>query len=96
MDKSPGPLTFAASFSPDARLAATAGDLAAKFAQTTGCAEAAIQELREAVGKAFEAALEADGAASIDLALRAAETSFATDLTCGARSYLHVAHPRTA
>jgi hypothetical protein len=96
MDKSTGPLTFAASFSPDARFAPTAGDLAARFAQATGCGEAAIEEIREAVGKAFEAALEADGAAGIELALRAAETSCATDLTCGACSYLHVVHPRTA
>jgi hypothetical protein len=96
MDKSTGPLTFAASFSPDARLASTAGELAAKFAQTTGCAEAAIQGVRDAVGTAFDAALEAAGGASVDLALRAADGSFAADLTSGARSYLHVAHPRTA
>jgi hypothetical protein len=96
MDKSTGPLTFAASFSPDSRFAPPAGDLAAKFAQTTGCAEAAIEEIREAVGRAFEAAVAAGGAASVDLALRAAGESFEADLTCQTRSYLHLAHPRTA
>jgi len=96
MDKPTGPLSFAASFSPDARFAPTAGDLAARFAQTTGCAESAIREVREAVGLAFETALEAAGAASIDLALRRDNGTFSADLTCGARSYLHVAHPLTA
>ena len=95
MDKSTGPLTFAASFPPDARFAPTAGELACKLAQTTGCADAATQEIRAAVGAAFEAALAADGSAGIDLALRAFDASFAADVTCGARSYLHLTHPRS-
>ena len=96
MDKSTGPLSFTASFPRDARFAGTAGDLAAKLAQTTGCGEAVSQEIRAAVGAAFEAALAADGPASIDLALRTADASFATGLTSGDRTYLQLTHARPA
>jgi uncharacterized glyoxalase superfamily metalloenzyme YdcJ len=96
MATSTTPLTFSASFSRDARFAPTAGELAAKLAQATGCADASSQEIRAAVQAAFAAALAADVSASIDLALRASGTSFATDVTCGTRSYLHLTHPRSA
>ncbi len=96
MDKSTGPLTFAASFPRDAQFAPTMGDLASKLAQTTGCAELACQEIRAAVGAAFEAALASDGSSSIDLALHAAGASFATEVTCGGRPYLTLTHPRSA
>jgi hypothetical protein len=99
METSTSPLTFAASFSRDARFAPTVGELAAKLAQTTGCAESAALEIRAAVTAAFEAALAADASdasASIALALRADGPTFATEVTCGTHSYLHLTHPRSA
>jgi hypothetical protein len=96
METSTGPLIFAASFPRDARFGPTAGELAARLAQTNGCADASNQEIREAVGAAFDAALAEDMTASIDLALSASGESFATDVTCGPRSYLHLTHPRSA
>jgi len=96
MDKSTGPLTFAASFPRDAQFASTMGDLASKLAQTTGCADHACQEIRAAVGAAFEAALAAGGSADIELALKAAGDGFVTAVTCGGRPYLALTHPRSA
>jgi hypothetical protein len=99
MEKSTGPLEFTASFPRDARFAPTAGELAAKLAQASGCAEGASQELRDAVSAAFEAVLlesAADSAAAVGLVLHAHDASFATEVTCGARSFLRLAHPRSA
>jgi hypothetical protein len=96
MDKSTGPLTFAASFPRDAQFAPTMGELASKLAQTTGCAESACQEIRAAVGAAFEAALASEGSSDIELALGAAGEGFVTAVTCGGRPYLTLTHPRSA
>jgi hypothetical protein len=100
MEKSTAPLDFSASFPADARFAPTAAELAAKLAQATGCAEGDSQDLRLAVDGAFQRALSGapvNGAsASIDLVLRSTDASFATDLTCGDRTLLHVTHSRPA
>jgi hypothetical protein len=99
METTTSPLTFAASFPRDARFAPTVGELAAKLAQTTGCVEGVSLEIRAAVTAAFEAAIAADASdvsASIALALRADGPSFATEVTCGTQSYLHLTHPRSA
>jgi hypothetical protein len=99
MEKSTGPLEFTASFPRDARFAPTAGELAAKLAQTTGCAERAAQELRDAVSAAFQAVLAetaGDSDAAVGLVLHAGDASFATEVTCGARSFLRLTHPRPA
>jgi len=95
MDKSTGPLTFAASFPRDARFVPTAGELAARLALTTGCDEGVSQEIRGAVAAAFEAALAGDVDAPVELALRTADGAFGADLTCGACSHLHLTRPCT-
>jgi hypothetical protein len=99
MEKSTGPLEFTASFPRDARFAPTAGELAAKLAQSTGCAGSAILELRDAVSAAFETVLAepaGETAADVGLTLYAGDTSLATEVTSGPRAYLRVAHPRSA
>jgi hypothetical protein len=96
MERSTGPLEFTASFPRDARFAPTAGELAAKLAQATGCAEPASQELRGAVHAAFEAVLAepaGDASSDIGLALHAGGDALATEVTCGTRCYLRVTHP---
>ena len=99
MDKSPGPFVFAASFPLDSRFAATLGELAGRLALNTGCTEEVSQSLRDAVGAAIEQALADDGGTpgrTITLALETRDAAFATDLTTGTRSLLHVTHPRAA
>ena len=99
MEKSTGPLEFTASFPRDARYAPTVGELAARLAQASGCAESASVELRTAVSAAFEAVLAepAGGAPSdVGLSLHADAAALGTELTSGSRSYLRLEHPRSA
>jgi len=99
MDKPTGSLEFTASFPRDARYAPTAGELAAKLALATGCAEQASQDLRDAVSAAFETALAepaGESSSDIGLALLGGGVSLAAEVTCGARSYLRVTHPRSS
>jgi hypothetical protein len=99
MDKSPGPFVFAASFPLDTRFAATLAELAARLALSTGCTEAVSQSIRDAVGAVVDQALADDGGSpgrTITLALETRDAAFATDVTSGDRSLLHVTHPRAA
>lgn len=94
-----GPLEFAASFPLEDQFAPTAGDLAARLAQTSGCGEAAALELRQAIDAAFLTAVAGNGtgrSGSIRLLLRTTASSFEADLSCDGGQLLHLSRPRCA
>ena len=94
---STGPLAFAASFPPEARFAATAGELAARLASACGCAPEAAEEVRGAVNRAFGEALAsaAAGGSGIDVTLRTDDGAFEADVTCAGRAVLHCSKTRS-
>jgi len=97
-DRTAGPLAFSASFPAEERFAPTAAALAARLAGSLGCAEPEATAIRADVEAAFRAALSggaADGA-TIDLTLRASESSFDADVTCGRVALLHCTRPLSA
>ena len=99
MDTPTGPLEFAASFPLEEQFAPTAGELAARLAQTSGCGEPAARELRQAIDVAFRQAVAGNGAGragSVRLALRTTPSSLEADMSCGADQLLHLSRPRSA
>ena len=96
--ESTGPMAFAARFPPEARFAATAGELAAKLAASCGCAPEAAEQLRGAVNGAFAEALApaAAGGHGIDVTLRTDNGAFEADVACGGRTLLHCSQTRSA
>jgi hypothetical protein len=96
--ESTGPVAFAASFPPEDRFAATAGELAARLAASCGCAPETAEEVRRAVHRAFGEALAsaASGGRGIDLTLRTDDGAFEADVACGGQAILHCARTRTA
>jgi len=96
--ESTGPVAFAARFPPEARFAATAAELAARLAESCGCAPQAAQEIRGAVNRAFGDALASAAAvgSDIDLSLRTDDGAFEADLACGGRAILHCSKNRSA
>jgi hypothetical protein len=98
-DTQTGLLEFAASFPLEEQFAPTAGDLAARLAQTSGCGDAAATELRQAIDAAFHQAVAGNGAGrarSVLLALHTTVSSFEADLSCGGDRLLHLSRPRSA
>ena len=93
-----GPVAFAVSFPPEARFAATAGDLAARLASVCGCAPGAAEEVRGAVNRAFGEALAsaAAGGSGIDVTLRTDDGAFEADVACGGRAILHCSKTRSS
>jgi hypothetical protein len=97
-DESTGPMAFTASFPPEERFAATAGEIAARLAAACGCGAEAADEIRNAVGAAFgEAlALAVAAASGIDVALRTEDGAFEADVACGGRALLHCSKARSS
>jgi hypothetical protein len=93
-----GPMAFAASFPPEERFAATAGEIAARLAVAAGCLAQAAEEIRGVVDCAFREALTSAGAArsAIDLSLRTTDGAFDADLACGGAAVCHCSRPRSA
>jgi hypothetical protein len=96
--ESTGPVAFAARFPPEARFAATVGELAARLAAACGCAPEAAEEVRGAVRGAFGEALAsaAAGGHGIDVTLRTDDGAFEADIACGGRTLLHCSRTRSA
>jgi hypothetical protein len=98
LDDTIGPMAFAASFPPEERFAATAGEIAARLAAACGCASDAVDAVREAVCRTFgEAVAGAEsGGHVIDVTVRSDGATFEADLACGGQALLHCAKPRSA
>jgi hypothetical protein len=95
-DESTGPMAFTASFPPEERFAATAGEIAARLAAACGCAAEAADEIRNAVAAAFGEALAVAAASGIDVALRTDDGAFEADVACGGRALLHCSKARSS
>jgi hypothetical protein len=97
-DATTGPLAFAASFPPEERFAATAGELAARLAAACGCTSAAADDVRHEISRTFGEAIAgaASSGAAIDVTVRADGAAFEADLTCGGQALLHCSKPRSS
>jgi hypothetical protein len=97
-DESTGPTAFLASFPPEPRFAATAGEIACRLAAACGCPSADAEEVRNAVSAAFGEAvpLAAAGESDIDLALRTADDAFEAEVACGGRALLRCSKARSS
>jgi hypothetical protein len=97
-DRPVGPLAFSASFPAEERFASTAASLAARLAGSSGCADAEATAIRADVEAAFRAGLARGTAedSTIELSLRASESSFDADVTCGRVALLHCTRPLSA
>ena len=95
-DAPTGPVAFAASFPPESRFAATAGEIAARLASVCGCAADVVDQVRDAVSRTFGEAVAAPGAAPIDMTVRSEGATFEADMACDGRALLHCSKPRPA
>jgi hypothetical protein len=95
---SAGPLALAASFPPEPRFAATAAEIAARLAMTSGCSLEAAEEIRGAVDRAFRSALASPGAGEpgIDVAFKTTDGFFDADVASGGAAFCHCSRPRSA
>lgn len=98
LEDSTGPMAFAATFPPELRFAATAGEIAARLASACGCAADAVDAVRDAVSRAFGEAVAGavPGDDAIDVTVHADGPAFEADVTCGDRALLHCSKPRSA
>ena len=98
LEDTTGPMAFAATFPPEPRFAATAGELAARLASACGCADDAVSAVRDAVSRAFGEAVAgaAAGGDAIDVTVRSDGAAFEADLACAGKALLHCSAPRPA
>ena len=98
LDDTIGPIAFAASFPPEQRFAATAGEISARLASACGCAAAAVDAVRDAVSRGFGEAVggAASGGHAIEVTIRSDGAAFEADLACAGQALLHCSKSRSA